>query len=214
MKRLHAYLSLLLVLALTLSTGASLAAGMQSYEIPALPFSAVTVPPATIIQQLGEMKTEGQKDVYTYTIPRDGRYRFEMSELYGGAQVNMTVLNRLDEKVAVFSYCGNGSGITLKGTKAGETYKIRLAQNSRLSAYILNIGEAKPILDLAELTQVTDSIEYTDQRNVYTFTIPADGRYRFELSEMRAGFQVSLHIFNHLGEDIGTYSYAGTAQKL
>ena len=41
-----------------------------------------------------------------------------------------------------------------------------------------------------KITNISDSIQYTDQENVYEFIPPLDGRYRFEISEMISGAKI------------------------
>ena len=162
----------------------------------------------------GEMTHEGQKDIYTLTVPEDGRVRLEMGELYGNARVTITVYDRLGETVATRSYAGNGDGITLKGLKAGETYEIRVCQEEKLSKYILYIGMPKAELDISEVTSLVDWIEYTDQRNPYTFTVERDGRVRLEFCNMRAEIRLTISVFNRLGEQVATRSYASNGDGI
>lgn len=66
---------------------------------------------------------------------------------------------------------------------AGETYEFQIRQDEKIGSYVLNIGFQKESVDLTNVTVLYDSIEYTDQKNVYTFTAHVAGRYHFELSE-------------------------------
>lgn len=61
------------------------------------------------------------------------------------------------------------------GLYAGHTYGISVKQDSGFSDYILFIGMQKATNDITGHTSLTDSVEFTDQRNVYLFTVPIDG---------------------------------------
>ena len=148
-----------------------------------------------------------QRNVYSFTVPRDGRYRFEFARMMSGMKVDLYVFNDLNETVGSYTYCTNGCGLTLKDLKAGEVYEVQVRQNSDVGSYNLIIGLQKETVDLSGLTLLTDSVEYTDQRNVYSFTVPRDGRYRFEFARMMSGMKVDLYVFNDLNETVGSYTY-------
>lgn len=155
-----------------------------------------------------------QRNVYSFTVPINGRYRFELSGMQGGTAVELYMFNSLDETVASDSYCQNGEGITVKDLKAGEIYEIQIRQDEGYSSYKMNIGYQKETVDISEYTMVSDSVEYTDQRNVYSFTVPIDGRYRFELSGMQSGTAVELYMFNSLDETVASDSYCQNGEGI
>ena len=148
-----------------------------------------------------------QRNVYRFTVPIDGCYRFWISGLYSGTDVEFYIFNQLDETVASDTYCVNEEGLTVKDLKAGEIYEIQVRQDEGFSEYALEIGYQKPTVDLLDYSVVKDSVEYVDQRNVYTYTVPTDGRYRFEISGMTNGTDVELYVFDQLGEDVGSDTY-------
>jgi hypothetical protein len=130
------------------------------------------------------VSTNGQKNVYSFTAPLGGRDRFEMAELRNNATVSLYAFNYLGETIGSTS-AGNGNGLTLNGLVRGQTYEIQVRQYNGFSTYNLIIGYQKETADVSRLTGLTDSIQYTAQRNVYSFTAPLDGRYRFEMAELR-----------------------------
>lgn len=159
------------------------------------------------INHHGSITTENQKDDYIYSVVNDGRARIEISELQSGTAVELYVYNSAGERISSDTYCTNGEGITLKSLEAGQTYKIQVCQEAGYSNYTLTIGQPKAAIDVSQITEIKDSIEFTDQRNVYSFTAPRDGRYRFELSEITNGCAVELYVFNSLGESLGSDTY-------
>ena len=165
----------------------------------------------TDISGLTELKDSiefaDQRNVYWFTVPRSGRYRFEFSRMMKGTAVQIRMVNDLEETVASGGYCVNGDGITVSDLKVGEVYRIEVIQTEEVGNYILTIGQQKESVDITELTRVTDSVEYTDQRNVYWFTVPRDGRYRFGFSRMMNGFAVEVRIYNDLEEIVTSDGY-------
>ncbi|MCM1059926.1 MAG: tetratricopeptide repeat protein [Eubacterium sp.] len=183
----------------------------SSFNVPGIIQNALTIDPITqataiaenadIISYTGSITYVNQEDVYTYTPPRDGYYRFEFSEIMSGNSVNIYVYNDLGESVKYNTSCGNGTGVTVDMT-TGETYKIVVYHNSGFSDYTLLIGQQKPTLDISNLTSLTDSIEFTHQENIYSFTPIRDGFYRFEFSGIMSGKSVNIYVYNGLGESV------------
>lgn len=148
-----------------------------------------------------------QRNIYYFTVPVTGRYRFDLSEVYSDTDVELLVFDSLGDTVTYDSYCTNGGGVTCKSLQAGATYEIQIRQDNGFSGYRLNIGYQKNTTDITNYSIVKDSVEYTDQCNIYTFTVPVDGRYRFELSEMSGGADVELYLYNHLEELVASDNY-------
>ena len=196
---------------------AGTALGGGTIDVPAIRENALgidPIPPRTetnrepeIQVHNGEISRDGQTDSYWVTMPYDGRLRAEISELYSGKAVTLLILDRLGQKVVSDGYCENGEGVTAKDLKAGDRYEIRVEQNTGYSTYQLTIGLPGEAMDVSGLTEVSDRISFTDQRNVYTFTVPRDGRYRFELFDMMKGFAPEIRVFDRLGEETAGDGY-------
>lgn len=153
-----------------------------------------------------------QRNVYLFTPPLTGRYRFEISDLTKGSnhKVNLLVFNSGDGEEASTEYgIANGEGLTVKGMQAGETYQVQVRQYSGYDSYHLNVGYQKDAVDISEYNVIADSVQYRDQRNVYHFTPTVTGRYRFEISNLTKGSnnKVNLLIWNERGGEEGSTSY-------
>jgi|GEM_PF-637299 len=155
-----------------------------------------------------------QRNIYSFKIPIDGTYRFELSGMQNGTAVGLYMVNSLDEIISSDSYCKNGEGITVKDLKAGELYEIQIRQDAGYPSYKMNIGYQKKTEDVSKYTLVSDSVEYTDQINIYSFTAPIDGSYRFELSGMQNGTAVGLYMVNSLDEIISSDSYCKNGEGI
>ena len=155
-----------------------------------------------------------QRNVYTFTVPVDGNYYFGLFEMMNGTEVELILFNHLGETVEADMYCKNGEGITAYKLKAGDTYELQVRQKSGFTSYDLYLGYQKKTVDISNLTQISDSIEYASQRNVYSFIVPRDGRYSFELSEMQSGTEVQLIMLNHLEETVESNNYCKNGEGI
>lgn len=184
----------------------SLKIGLQKEELDLSDLTEVT----------DRFEYNDQSNFYSFTAPVDGRYRFEINDMMSGMIAALYVRDQNGETVAYYSYCQNGSGVTIDDMKAGEAYQIEIDQHTGLGDYVLNIGRQKETLDLTGATALTDRIEYRDQKNVYSYTIPVDGRYRFELSDMMSGMIAELYVINGLreAEAFNTYCLSGSSVTL
>lgn len=156
-----------------------------------------TVDLSTITTVYDQIAFEDQKNVYTFTAPITGRYHFELSEYMNGVGFRMMMWDKLEN--SVMDSWGESATVDLE---AGETYDFQIRQDEDFGSYILSIGFQKETIDITGVTVVYDSIEYTDQRNVYTFTAPATGRYHFELSEYKSGVGFRMLMWDRLDNNI------------
>lgn len=158
--------------------------------------------PAEILYDSGNITREGQVDTFDYTTPRDGRYRIEIADMPGSMRVDVGFYDPAGEAIGEETGCKNGQGVTVKYLKPDTTYKITVKQNTGIGSYRVVVGVQKPTPDITELTRIDDSVEYTDQRNLYNFVVPRDGCYRFELSGLKSGADTDMLIFNDPGDKI------------
>lgn len=149
---------------------------------------------------------ENQKNKYFFTAPISGRYRFDITESNANNSFRLMMWDDKDENI-IDTY-DNGFYIVLD---AGKTYEIQIRQDSGIGEYCLKVGFQKATTDVTGYTGVIDSIEYTDQKNVYEFTAVVSGRYRFYITETNANNSYHLMVWDHLDEliadtyDFGTY---------
>lgn len=154
---------------------------------------------------------KGQKDEYAYTVQTDGLVRIDISELKSGIYVNLYVFDRLGEIVAYRDYCTNNSGVSIEKAKAGDTYRIQVSYNNDFADYVLSIGQPKPKIDISSFKEVRDSIEYTDQYNLYSFVPNVDGLYRFDLTNMKSGFYARVFLLDRLGYTVAESDFCSNS---
>jgi hypothetical protein len=136
-----------------------------------------------------------QKNIYYYTVGNEGRLRIEVNDLYAGTKVEICVWNSLDEYI-VGQECASGEGIVLYSLVPGDKYMIQVRQHTGFSDYVLNIFGAKEKPDITEYTEISDSIEFVDQRNVYYYTPTEDEICRFSFYNLPVSVSVQLRIYD------------------
>ena len=161
--------------------------------------------PTEIITVAGEIFEEDQSVDYEFVPQTSGRYRFEFSDVPDGTDLWLGVYNSGWEKIDSRSDLDNGDGLTVS-LKAGGLYYLRVEQYCNVGTYVLNVGLKKPITDISTVTAVSDSIQYTDQQNDYSFSAALSGQYRFEFSDVPDGTDLWLGIYNSGWEKIDSRS--------
>ena len=143
-----------------------------------------------------------QRNIYHFTSTESGRYRFELLEIPNNINFNMHLCNSdmepLDYQDSIsngYEFISNDNGIT-HDLKANTEYFIIVEQQHNTGSYILNIGSPKPTIDISKYAKLSDSIQFTAQKNVYSFSLTKDGCYRFELSEMLDNTNFNMHLCN------------------
>ncbi len=161
--------------------------------------------PTEIITVAGEIFEEDQSVDYEFVPQTSGRYRFEFSDVPDGTDLWLGVYNSGWEKIDSRSDLDNGDGLTVS-LNEGELYYVRVEHYNNFSQYVLNIGLKKPITDISTVTAVSDSIQYTDQQNDYSFSAALSGQYRFEFSDVPDGTDLWLGVYNSGWEKIDSRS--------
>ena len=148
---------------------------------------------------------ENQRNVYTFTAPKSGNYRFDLTEVNANTKFRMLLWDRLDNKI-LDEYSGGATA----ALAAGETYRFEVRQYSGTGSYKMLIGFQKAEWDITGYGSVNDSIQYTDQKNLYTFVPPITGRYRFELTEANANTKFRMLLWDPL-DNVLIDDYSGGA---
>lgn len=152
-----------------------------------------------------------QRNVYEFSPNEDGRYRFEITELHANCRVELLVFNHLGEVIAEDDYCSNNEGLTVKDLNSSEKYSIQVRYQDGYSDYTLKIGEQKPIFNIDDYDVISDSIEFTDQQNIYRFTSTA-GSCNFVVSDIQNDYRVEVLLFNHLDEVVAENDYCSNGE--
>ena len=149
-----------------------------------------------------------QCNVYTFTPAVDGVYYLWFTDMISGFTVDLRVYNALGESMNSASNCTNGSGVLLQNLAAGQTYTVKVTCRNGRGEYTLQLGKQQPTVDISAFHFIHDQLYYKQQENRYTFTVPADGNYRIQLANIPNNLEVMLYVYNSLGEQIYSDSYA------
>ena len=182
--------------------------GVKVAPISSAPLSVQAIDPInnsigeTEILQINDSIYENNSyNDYPFSPAVSGTYRFEFSNVPDGTDFTLYILNSAGERKEYASYCDNGSGITTS-LSSKKNYTIRVAQQCETGSYTLNIGQQKETSDISSYTAVSDSIQYTDQKNNYSFSPQSDGLYRFEFSDVPDGTDYELYVYNSGWEEL------------
>ena len=183
-------------------------------EIQPIYARSAAADPATILYENGNISRKGQVDTFEFVTPREGRYRVEAVNMPSNMSVDIGFYNPKGEAVEEKEDCKNGKGVTVHYLQPDTAYKIEVKQHTGTGSYRVMVGVQKPTPDITELTRIDDSVEYTDQRNLYNFVVPRDGRYRFELSGLSYGVDTIMHIWDDPGNKVAEKNGVGNEDGL
>ena len=149
-----------------------------------------------------------QRNCYTFTARADGECRVEMTEVNTHNRIMLEVYDRLDNKMgSLDTYYRSSDGRTIKGFKAGETYRIYVDQDEGFGTYLLSLYQPKDVVEITEGDIVKDSVEFAGQVNTYSFTASRDGDATFSFSELSGERRVGVSVYNDLDEQLHSNSY-------
>ncbi len=167
----------------------------NSFTAAMIAASEESVPPAEIETVSGYIASDGQKDPYPFTPGISGIYRFFFSDVADGTDFRLSILSSGNELLKSDYNLDDGDGLTAALT-GGKSYIIQVEQYRNTGSYTLNFGKQKQTVDISQLTAVSDSIQYTDQENIYSFAAQYTGLHRFEFSDVPDGTDLKLFILN------------------
>ena len=155
----------------------------------------------TDVEQISD-KIENEKESKTYELvsTEAGTYRFELSNVPQNIWFYFKLYNSSMEQLQSGSG-DNGDGITYE-LEANTKYYFAVEQGGKTGSYTLNIGSQKPIVDISTYSSVNDSIQFTNQRNIYQFIPSSSDNYRFELTDTSKGVWFYFKLYNSSMEQL------------
>ena len=147
------------------------------------------------IQQISDKITaEKETKTYEFTSSEAGTYRFELSNVPQNIWFRFQLYNSSMEQLKSGSG-DNGDGITAE-LDANSKYYYIVEQGGNTGSFTLNIGSQKPTVDISSYTSISDSTQFTNQKNIYEFTSTEAGVYRFELSNVPQNIWFRFQLYN------------------
>ncbi len=86
----------------------------------------------------GSIKFTDQTDIYNFTADKDGDHIVSISGMTSGAYVYVGIFDANGTEID-YEYCYNNDTIKLTGLKSGDSYTIKVAQDYKLTDYILSV---------------------------------------------------------------------------
>jgi hypothetical protein len=153
------------------------------------------------IQQISDkITTEKETKTYEFTSDEAGTYRFELSNVPQNIWFRFKLYNSSMEQLKNGSG-DNGDGITAE-LEADSKYFIVVEQGGNTGSFTLNIGSQKPTTDISSYNSISDSTQFTNQKNIYEFTSTEAGTYRFELSDVPQNIWFRFQLYNSSMEQL------------
>lgn len=149
----------------------------------------------------GNISSDKQNLDFPFKSVNNGLYRFEFSEVNDGVYYDLEILNTAYEIIKSSGNLNTGDGISVS-LDSNKDYIIRVSQRKNHGPFKLIIGIKQPIVDISTYTSVSDDIQFTDQRNTYSFVPSNDGLHRFEYDDVPDGMYLNMVIYNSGWETI------------
>ena len=141
-----------------------------------------------------------QRNIYKFTSSVAGTYRFELSNVPQNIWFKFYLYNASMEQLD-YGSGDNGDGITAD-LDTGTEYYFVVEQGGNIGSYTLNVGSQKSTSDISTYKSVNDSTQFTNQRNIYEFTLSVAGTYRFELSNVSKDTWFKFYLYNSSMEQL------------
>lgn len=177
----------------------------NSYNVSPITLSPLEIPPTEVITIDGEIFEDKQQNDYEFVPTVSGIHRIEFSNVPDGTDFMLKILNSGREQLKYDYDLDNGDGFTYS-FEAGELYYLCVQQYENFGTYRLNIGTKKGVVNISNVTSVSDSIQYIGQQNDYSFTANLSGVHRFDFSDVPDGTDLYLTIYNSGWEQL-KYDY-------
>lgn len=142
-----------------------------------------------------------QRNNYRLVAGVAGTYRFEFANVPDGTDLRLYVYNSGWETIKSDYDMDTGDGLTVSLSEGQEIY-ITVSQYRSLGSYSLVLGAPKPTVEISDVDQISDSVQYTEQRNVYLFEAKTAGKYSFTFSSVPDGVDYRMQIYNSGWESI------------
>jgi len=136
----------------------------------------------------GSTSPENRTNVFYFTVPVSGEYRYEFTDMIN-EQATLEIYDSNNKLLHRSSYCGNGQSIRGPELYEGDELRIEVHACVGYPSYSLLVIRDS---EISGYPAITDHTDYCNQWNVYDFTAPYDGSYRFEFIGNIAPFDIVI----------------------
>lgn len=142
----------------------------------------------------GTMTDQDTEFSYTYTAPRDGLYRFDVTDVKANCSVRLYINDSLgNDLVGLYGGITVGDTLTLE---ENETYSLTVKKGDGNTDFTIRIMPQKPSVDLTDVSIVNDQITFEDETTTYYFTAPRTGTYQFSIQDKTRAASFSARIWS------------------
>lgn len=148
-----------------------------------------------------------QRNSYTLVPSVSGEYCFSVSGMPEGFNCRIQVRNAAGNSISNgywYSQYGNNEGQTVT-LNAGQAYTICIRESGYRGTYCFDVAMYKQVGDISAAFAVDDSIQFLNQRNLYTFVPTRTASYAFGISGIPEGYAYRIRILNPAGNAISNY---------
>ena len=153
-----------------------------------------------------------QQNGYTFVPKVSGTYCFGVSGLPEGYSCGIQVVNAAGKTISndgwYYTYSDKeGQEVSLS---AGQTYVVKYRESGYRGPYCVEVGLYKQVGDVSGVFGVDDSIQFLNQRNLYTFVPEQTAAYEIGISGIPEGYSYMIQVVNPAGQAItnGNWYYS------
>ena len=159
----------------------------------------------------GELKSENQDDVYSYTAPMSGIYRFDLDSSDVQTSYKFCIYTTNNTQLcSVLTSDRSGQTVELE---AGQEYIIHLKQYSGYQQYTVTIGIPNEVKNV-EGTSIQGCISFTDQEDNYLYVAPETGVYYFDFGTDNVQSTYSIKMYKSNNEYVMSTSSSEGGKKI
>lgn len=159
----------------------------------------------------GSIKFTDEVDEYKYTAPKTGRYRFDFDISDTNADYGFKLITSKQSTKGPYYYSSKGQSARNHGVSidltAGETYTIKIFQETKTCNYTVNIGVPTDNVSFSGKS-VNGSFKFLEQENTYTYVASKSGTYTFYMDVTDTAVDFDVLVKNSKNTTVRSTNYA------
>ena len=135
----------------------------------------------------------GETWEYTFTAKAKGDYLLSIIDMADGLKLDVTIRDKKGVEIYAESDVRDYGVAVVEDMEKGQRYTVAVTATKGSGRFEIEIIEPKSF-DIKHYTAIKDSIEHTDQCNLYYYTAPWDGVYSFFLTDVDYRCDISVSV--------------------